>query len=457
MHGKRLKCFLQLSGEAAANPKKGMMLVMTDSSFAKISIRKKTIPEWAALFILFFPFCLSFLTDFLHVPAFIKYTLDIAWVTVFFCLFIRKKVSVNKKMVPFVGFVILWLIYVFVTYMFHFQSLFYFLWGLRNNLRFYIAFLGFAAFCSEEAVSSCFRFIDCLFWINTGVSFVQFFVWGYQQDFLGGIFGVGRGCNGYTIILFIIVVTRSILLYLNEKESAVKCFLKGGVSLIIAAMAELKFFFVFFVLILIVSMVLTKFSWRKLLILLGMAVLLTFAGSLLTAIFGENEKLTLERIMELVTSTNYSTAKDLGRLTAIPTLSKTLLSNLSDRIFGLGLGNCDTSAFAICNTPFYQMYQGLHYSWFSSAFLFLETGYIGLIFNLSFFVMCFVLAYKNLKKKESNPLFDQMAVIMALCCILLTFYNSSMRMEISYAAYFVLALPFVSADHRIKRTAARDL
>ena len=434
-----------------------MITIMMDSSFTKINIRKKTIPECTALFIMFFPFCLSFFIDLLHVPGFIKYALDFAWVTVFFCLFIRKKVSVNKKLIPFVGFVILWLIYVFVTYMFHFQSIFYFLWGLRNNLRFYIAFLGFAAFCSKKAVSPYFQFIDFLFWINACVSFVQFFILGYQQDFLGGIFGVGRGCNANTIILFTVVVTKSILLYLDEKESTAMCFLKSGVSLILAAMAELKFFIIFFVLILFASMMLTKFSWRKLLVLLVMAVLLMLAGSLLTAIFGEHEKLTLARIIKLATSTSYSSAKDLGRLTAIPTLSKTLLSNLSDRIFGLGLGNCDTSAFAVCNTPFYQMYQGLHYSWFSSAFLFLETGYIGLILNLSFFVMCFILAYKNLKKKENNPLLDQMAVIMAFCCILLTFYNSSLRMEIGYVAYFVLALPFVSTDHRIEKMASRSL
>jgi len=422
---------------------------MVDGSFMKISIRKRTIPEWTVLYILVFPFCLSFLMDFLYIPGFIKYVLDIAWVTVFLCLLVRKKIFVNKKNIPFVGFIVVWLIYVLITYMFHFQSVFYLLWGLRNNLRFYIAFLGFAAFCSEGTMSSCFRFIDGLFWINAGVSFVQFFILGYQQDFLGGIFGVGRGCNANTIILFTVVVTRSILLYLDEKENAVICFLKSGVSLILAAMAELKFFFVFFVLILVVSMVLTKFSWRKLLVLLLMAALLMFAGSLLTAIFGEDEKLTLARIMELVTSTSYSTAKDLGRFTAIPTLSETILTNVPDRIFGLGLGNCDTSAFAVCNTPFYEMYQGLHYSWFSSAFLFLETGYIGLILNLSFFVMCFILAYKRLKKKDSNPLFNQMAVIMSLCCILLTFYNSSLRMEIGYIAYFVLALPLVSANHHL--------
>jgi len=130
-----------------------MILVMTDSSITKINIRKRTIPEWAALYILVFPFCLSFLMDFLHISSFIKYTLDIAWVAIFLCLFIRKKVSVNRKIVPFAGFIVVWLIYVLVTYMFHFQSVFYFLWGLRNNLRFYIAFLGFAAFCSEKAIS----------------------------------------------------------------------------------------------------------------------------------------------------------------------------------------------------------------------------------------------------------------------------------------------------------------
>ena len=38
-----------------------------------------------------------------------------------------------------------------------------------------------------------------------------------------------------------------------------------------------------------------------------------------------------------------------------------------------------------------------------------------------------------------------MGAIMSVTCIVLTFYNSALRAEGGYMAYFALALPFVSS------------
>ena len=38
-----------------------------------------------------------------------------------------------------------------------------------------------------------------------------------------------------------------------------------------------------------------------------------------------------------------------------------------------------------------------------------------------------------------------MGMIMSIVCFILTFYNSSLRMETGYIAFFVLALPFVDS------------
>ena len=112
----------------------------------------------------------------------------------------------------------------------------------------------------------------------------------------------------------------------------------------------------------------------------------------------------------------------------------------------MGIGNCDTSAFSICNTPFFIRYESLHYSWFSSAFLYLETGFIGLGMNLAFYIVCLVLSCKKYNDESSNKLFCQISIIFSILCIILTFYNSALRKEVAYIAYFVLALPFVSND-----------
>ena len=112
----------------------------------------------------------------------------------------------------------------------------------------------------------------------------------------------------------------------------------------------------------------------------------------------------------------------------------------------MGIGNCDTSAFAICNTPFYRAHEYLHYNWFSSAFLLLETGYVGLILNLFFYILVGIMAIKKMKLNHGNKMFCRMAVIFSVMCLILTFYNSTLRKEVGYIAYFALSLPFIDSS-----------
>lgn len=414
--------------------------------FGQLHIKKRSFPQWLCLAIFALALCMSFLIDTLNVPSFIKYSVDVMWVVLLFMMIIGKRIQIKKNVTLFTILVFVWLIYVTFVYLFNYQSIFYFLWGIRNNFRFYAVFFAFATFLEEDDVYTSLRFVDVLFWINIPVTLFQFFVLGYKQDYLGGIFGVSRGCNAFTTILFALTVTISLIRYFDGKENGVICLLKSGVALIFAAMAELKFFFLLFVIMVILTMVMTKFSWKKLVVLILFAILLSFAGTILTNLFGSNDTLSFQRIIELITSENYATGEDLGRFTAIPNISRKILTRWYERLFGMGIGNCDTSAFAICNTPFYQTYEYLHYTWFSSAFLFLETGYVGLIFNLIFYFLVGFLAIKKIKSGKGNKLFCQIAVVFAVLCLILTFYNSALRKEVGYIAYFSLALPFIGAD-----------
>lgn len=426
---------------------------MTQIQHGKLYIKKRPLPQWLAYFIFVMPFLLAFLQNIVGLDSFVKYTIDVAWILTFAILYLRRQVVQDRKFAPFLIFIGVFFAYTLIVYLFNFQSVFYYLWGFRNNFRFYIAFIIFVMMFTEEDTQFCLKFMDVLFWINAVVSLIQFFILGYQQDYLGGIFGVDRGCNSYSIVFFCIVIAKSVLMFMSRQENFFLCFAKCVTALIISAMAELKFFFVIFMIVMLLATVLTSFTWRKFLLIFVSALIVVFAGSLLTDIFGENNQLTFQRLWELATTESYATAEDLSRFTAIPTISNTILTDTPSQLFGMGLGNCDTSAFAICNTPFYQTHSDLHYTWFSSAFLFLETGYIGLALYILFFVMCIVFAFKMSKREGVNKLYCQMAMIMSVVCIILTFYNSSLRVEVAYMVYFVLALPFISAksDTDIKR------
>lgn len=416
-----------------------------------IYIKKRSVPELLTWFIFTFPFMMAFFTDFLGLPGFVKYLVDAAYVLAALFLFLKKQTVLGKKIMPFFIFVLSFFLYTLTVHLFNFQSPFYYLWGFRNNFRIFIAFFLFASFFEEEDMKKCLKFMDVLFWINAAVSLFQFVVLGYEQDFLGGIFGVEKGVNTFTLIFFGVIIGKSVLSFMSKSESPVLCFSKCAVSLVVAAMAELKIFFIVFPLILVVAALITRFSFRKLLLMLASTVMLIFGSMLLTTIFKDDGMLSFDRILEMVTASNYATAEDLGRFTAVPTISNNILTKPLEKLFGLGLGNCDTSAFAICNTPFYLSHSYLHYEWFSSAIMFLETGYTGLIVYISFFVFCIVFARKHMKNKTSNELFCQISIIMAIICVIMFFYNSALRTEAAYIAVFALALPFAKSETFIEK------
>ncbi len=413
-----------------------------------IYIKKRTPMQMFTMFIVIMPLLLQALLQLFHFPGVIKYTVDVAWMTVMLWMIFSKRMILNRKVLPYVVFVTVFFFYCLIIYLFRYQSVFYFLWGFRNNFRFYLAFFAIIFFLEYDDIDFIFKIIDVLFIINIFVSIYQFFVLDIVKDYCGGIFGAETGSNASTLLFFSIVVSRSILKYMNGCEKAVICFTKCATALLLATLAELKFFFIVFVIILIIASLITRFSAKKAAILIVLVMLVGMSGTLYQMLF--ETEFSIKKILEHFTYEHYSSAKDVGRFTAIPQIAKTIHKDWVSKLFGLGLGNCDTSSFAICNTSFFQSHQSLNYIWFSSACWFLETGFVGLLFYLTFFAICFISGLKQMKLKEGNIIYSQITIIMSVLCVLLTFYNSSLRTEIGYLAFFALALPFIYGNAEVK-------
>ena len=176
---------------------------------------------------------------------------------------------------------------------------------------------------------------------------------------------------------------------------------------------------------------------------------------MLVAIFPEFQKFfSIGKILETALSTSGYTGKgDLNRLTAIPIIWSQFLEAWPERLFGLGLGNCDTSSFSFLNSSFYEKFGYLRYNWFSSAFMFLETGIFGSAAYLLFFGLIYLCARKREKSGEGMQEVCQLASVLAPACILLIIYNASMRVEEAYMMYFVLALPFINKKQNLLKGA----
>lgn len=413
----------------------------------KIIFRRKSKSEWLTLFVLIMPFAFFLLMDLLHLPSAVKYVVDIGWICLLAAMLFSKKNLPNlqsKNLAKIAGaFFLLTLLGFFANY----QSVFYYLWGLRNNARFFVFFFACIIFLRAISIEYYLRFFDWLLWINIPVVLYQYFVMGKSQDFLGGIFGVGYGCNGYMNIFLVIIMTRSVLRYMTYKEPLIICLAKCAASLLITILSELKIFIFELALIVLMASAMTKFSIRKLWIILGSVVGVFMAAQIIAILFPDfADWFNLDRILYIISSeSGYTSTDDLNRLTAVPIIWNEFLPSGWYKLFGLGLGNCDYASFDFLTTPFYMTYKRLNYVWFSSAYLLLETGLVGMVMYVLFYVSVYFGAVKRQKLGLAPSLYCQMARILAVICVVMIIYNSAMRAEPAYMMYFVLALPFVSS------------
>jgi len=411
----------------------------------KIRIRRKKLPEWLLLYIWIMPFALPFLLELLHLPSIIKYTLDVAWIILLFAMEINRIRIPNVQVNTLIKIVTLFFGISIIGFLMNYQSILYYLWGFRNNFRFYVFFLACILYLSPTSSEKCLSSIDTFFWINFPLVLLQYFVLHKKQDFVGGIFGTQAGCNGYLNIFLSIVVTKSILYFLNKKEKQSVCLMKCCAALIAAVLSELKIFFIEFLLIIFLIMFLSKFSVRKFTVITLCAVGIVIGAKMISVLFPDfSGWFSIDGILKIIGSERgYTSRNDMNRLNAVAYAMDNFLPSFKDKIIGLGLGNCDYATFDFLTTPFHRVYGWTNYGWFSSAFLILETGFAGLIAYISFFVVLYFGADKLEKTAQANMLYCQLARVMAVLSVLMVIYNAALRTEAAYMMYFVLSLPFI--------------
>ena len=400
------------------------------------------------LFIFFFPAAQAFLTELLPIPDAIKFLCDVFLVLLLLKLFSQRFTKIDNYSMPFVVIVGLFFFITLVGYLFNYQSVFYYLWGLRNNIRMFVAFFAFAYLADWEDAKGWIKALDVLFVINFAVVILQYFS-GYGQDYIGGIFGTSKGCNGSLLIFLCIVFAKTILSFMRGEEKMSKCIFVSVASLLVSTLSELKMFFILFILILFMASFMTAHSIKKTLFFAFGAVLVVLFGTLLTVLYKDfTDFLSFDSLIKALTDTGYATDEDIGRFTALPVISQRFLPGFFRKLFGLGPGNCDSSSLSMFNTPFFESHQTVHYSYFSYAFLFLETGFVGLALYASFFVASFFVSRKLKKLEMADEFACQMSIILSVISLILLVYNSSLRMEIGFMLFFVLALPIISANEQ---------
>ncbi|MFI3227141.1 MAG: 3-phosphoshikimate 1-carboxyvinyltransferase [Clostridia bacterium] len=333
--------------------------------------------------------------------------------------------------------------------LFNFMSIGLFIWGLKNNLRFFTFFYSCIIFLKPQDIKIVDDAIKLIFWISVPLCTVEKFCvtyppWTIVGDMIGGIFWNFSGSNLPLNVFLIVYLTKVSCDYFAKKTSTIYFSLVAVSSLYMASLAELKVFFVEFAIIIFLTAIWSKVSWKTILIFICMGL---FANVFITLFIHMNgtwsayaDIFTIEGFLEYASrDSGYNGTGDLNRLTGIATVSADIFNgNIFKNLFGIGLGNAEYTNFFTSN--FFSNNIGLNYQWFHDIWLFIETGMVGLIS----FTMIFITAYKDAKSKYIDKITTNYIRVNIVLMIVLFIYNISLRSETGgFLLYLILAIPYI--------------
>ena len=328
----------------------------------------------------------------------------------------------------------------------HFSNVLLHLWGLRTVFSVYVFFVGCILFERSDKT----QFLTKVFWINTIATIIEVLL-GYRQDWIGGIYGVQGGqVNGPLNLLLVIVISKEIVEYFNKKTTLKRVALYGLTSIIVASFAELKFYYIEFLLIIAISSLVTRFSVRKLSIIILGALGISLGINMLFRLFPDidNRMFSINFIWNYLTNKGgyvgqfAHNAGDINRLAFWSKISD-LYDNVFEMIFGKGLGNCDQISVLGLQSPFFTRYNYLHYYMFPLPMTLLQQGIVGGVIYIMLFVFILYAVKKQQKKGQKERSIYQIAEVLCIMAFVITIYDSSLQGRGAFLYYYMLALPFL--------------
>ncbi len=322
-------------------------------------------------------------------------------------------------------------------------------WAFRNEMRFFPFFLACVLYLSINSVERVAKLLFRLQILNVLVSLIQYFVFGYKQDNLGGIFGVTTGCNAYTNAYFCYLTVAAVCFYLRSKMSFSKMALTLLSCLLLSALAELKAFYAEFALAIILCVIFSKKSTKSVALIFISIVGLAVSYAVFSIVFSG----WASQMANLSDYFNVGFAVgggyEISRFGAVSDINDIWFhGDWVLNLFGYGFGACEISAYPIFTSPFSLAFSSYHYSWFSFQKFFLECGFLGVAAYLAVFISIFIWISRAKRKFGDNDGYGAFGQVYCLLLIVFAIYNSTLRMELGYVVYFLLASSFVYYKHR---------
>lgn len=318
------------------------------------------------------------------------------------------------------------------------------IWGLRNYGRMFVYFYLCSGFLDKQDYEDLVMFLIRFFPFQMGFMAFQVIVEGLSYDYLGGFFGKKQGCASGLMIYFLLMTVIVLVFYDGKRIGFSKVVGYYGCMLLFAAIAELKAFFVAFIVLIAIYILLTRHKSKAAVIAACGAIGVAIGIQILFIYFPNYiETFNLASIIASLTnkeaSYTYREGLDIGRSSIFYKLTPVITrwGGASSPWIGIGLGNGEYSSnFTFLQSPFYLAYSQSNYMFFSLAFLFVELGYLGIIFYVGFFVVLGLYFLNKFRSEQSMA--NLLALFLPIICAFLIYYNASLRTSFGYIIFGLL-------------------
>lgn len=401
--------------------------------------------RFGVFFILFYSIVMEALIENLHFPGTIRYLNDVVLVAVVFGIQGRFPPILRKEHSYMLwGTVCALFAWDIFTSVVNLVSPLLVMWAVRNTFRGLIYLFCVIAVLHVEDMTKLFHVLLGLQLPNLLLVIYQSLVTsGGNPDFVHGFFANGAGANTFSAVLFAYYLNA----YLNGREPIWTVGFVAVSSIMIATMAEEKTFFLYFIVIFVLSILISRWSLKT----LCFVAVAFIAGIFLVQYIAEVMPDILDFLTDWDTSKTYLTATwsdsyGIPRVGAFAFIAKHFFNNdVATSLFGFGFGSAEHSQFSFLDSAFYLKYGNLSYRSFTHQWTFIETGYIGFgLFVLVFVVALVCLCRQRWIYHRYDAVLNMTGICMCIVCIISMWSNATLKLDASYIPCFGVAIGFLT-------------
>ena len=253
--------------------------------------------------------------------------------------------------------------------------------GLRGQ---YLCFSIFFASVMVLTLSDYHKIMKCFFYyqiINVFLALYQYFILGLHRDWNNGAFTGGMTQDIFCGVLFLYYYNQ----YALKRCKTWKMVFVIVSCLFIAVVEEEKFIFLEIALIVGYKALISKKNFKNILVLVFCAVVVPYAVDESGRINGDYSSTTMRDTYSMYEYlTTPGTGFGLPRIGSSVVIQEMFFDNPVKSFVGLGAGACEKTEWSMVDTSFLQRHGMLAYYNFSFQIIFLQTGWLGVLFYLSF-------------------------------------------------------------------------